>query len=37
MKVGQAVSINGNRQRMSQEPDPEVVPKADPRVAHDET
>ena len=28
MKVGQPVSINGNRQSMSQEPDPQVLPKA---------
>jgi len=28
MKVREAVSINGNRQFMSKEPDPEVVPKA---------
>ena len=28
MKVREPVSINGNRQPMSKEPDPEVVPKA---------
>jgi transposase len=31
MKVSQPVSINGNRQRMRQEPDPQVVPKAERR------
>ena len=31
MKVSQPVSINGNRQRMSKEPDPQVVPKAERR------
>lgn len=31
MKVGQAVSSNGNRQRLSREPDPQVVPKAERR------
>lgn len=31
MKVRQPVSSNGNRQRMSQEPDPQVVPKAERR------
>jgi transposase len=28
MKVSQPVSVNGNRQGMSKEPDPQVVPKA---------
>ena len=28
MKVREPVSVNGNRQPMSKEPDPEVVPKA---------
>jgi transposase-like protein len=28
MKIRQAVSSNGNRQAMSQEPDPQVTPKA---------
>ena len=28
MKVNQPISNNGNRQSMSQEPDPQVVPKA---------
>ena len=28
MKIGQRVSLNGNRQPMSTEPDPQVVPKA---------
>jgi len=31
MKVSQPVPINGNRQRMSQDPDPQVVPKAERR------
>ena len=31
MKVSQPVSINGNRQSMSKEPDPQVVPKAERR------
>ena len=31
MKVSQPGSINGNRQRMSKEPDPQVVPKAERR------
>jgi transposase len=31
MKVGQPVSGNGNRQRLSTEPDPQVVPKAERR------
>jgi hypothetical protein len=31
MKVGQPVAINGNRQCMSEEPDPQVVPKAERR------
>jgi transposase len=31
MKVGQPVSSNGNRQRLSREPDPQVVPKAERR------
>ena len=31
MKVSQPVSSNGNRQRMSKEPDPQVVPKAERR------
>lgn len=31
MKVGHPVSINGNRQRMNTEPDPQVVPKAERR------
>ena len=31
MKVNQAISSNGNRQRMNKEPNPEVVPKAQRR------
>jgi transposase-like protein len=31
MKVGPPASINGNRQRMSKDPDPQVVPKAERR------
>ena len=31
MKISQPVAINGNRQRMSKEPDPQVVPKAERR------
>ena len=31
MNVSQPASINGNRQRMSNEPDPQVVPKAERR------
>jgi len=31
MKVNQAVSHNGNHQRMNKEPDPEVMPKAQRR------
>jgi transposase-like protein len=31
MKVGHSVWINGNRQRMNTEPDPQVVPKAERR------
>ena len=31
MEVGQPVSRNGNRQDMSKEPDPQVVPKAERR------
>jgi transposase-like protein len=31
MKVGQPVSMNGNRQHMSTEPDPQVVAKAERR------
>ena len=31
MKVGQPVSSNGNRQRMGEEPDPQVVPKGERR------
>ena len=31
MKVSQPVSVNGNRQYMSKEPDPQVIPKAERR------
>lgn len=31
MKVGQAIAINGNRQSMSREADPQVIPKAERR------